>query len=109
MRFLKQLRRHIHRPVILLWDGLHAHRSRETAEYLHTQKHWLSVQRLPAYAPELNPVEGMWAWFKGTVTANLCANGLVSLRAEVLRGRRMLARRVDLPDAFLAKSGLSCC
>lgn len=26
-----------------------------------------AVHRLPAYAPELNPVEGVWSWFKGTV------------------------------------------
>jgi transposase len=106
VRFLKYLRRHVRRPVILLWDGLHAHRSRETTDYIQSQTHWLSVQRLPAYAPELNPVEGMWAWFKGGVTANLCPDGLDSLKAEVQRGRRRLARRGDLPVAFLAKSGL---
>jgi transposase len=38
---------------------------------LNTQRHWLVVERLPAYAPELNPVEGLWSWLKGSQLANL--------------------------------------
>jgi hypothetical protein len=39
--------------------------------WLGTQRSWLVVERLPAYAPELNPVEGLWSWLKGTLLANL--------------------------------------
>jgi hypothetical protein len=52
----------------LLWDGLPAHRSRAMQAWLATQRSWLVVERLPAYAPELNPVEGCgpasrpWSW-----------------------------------------------
>ena len=38
---------------------------------MNTQRHWLVVERLPAYAPELNPTEDLWAWLKGTELANL--------------------------------------
>ena len=55
----------------LLWDGLPAHRSRAMQAWLNTQRHWLVVERLPAYAPELNPVEGLWSWLKGSQLANL--------------------------------------
>jgi transposase len=48
----------------LLWGGLPAHRSRTTRAWLATQRHWLVVERLPAYAPELNPVEGLWSSLK---------------------------------------------
>jgi DDE superfamily endonuclease len=41
----------------LLWDGLPAHRSRAMAAWLGRQRSWLVVERLPAYAPDLNPVE----------------------------------------------------
>ena len=37
-----------------------------------SQAKWLGVERLPAYAPELNPVEGLWANLKGTELANRC-------------------------------------
>jgi transposase len=34
---------------------------------------WLEPEFLPAYAPELNPVEGVRANLKGGELANLCA------------------------------------
>jgi hypothetical protein len=37
------------------------------------------VERLPAYAPELNPVEGLWSWLKGTDLANLACPTLVEV------------------------------
>jgi hypothetical protein len=43
--------------VVLLWDGLGAHRSHAMLDWLATQRDWLQVERLPAYAPELNSVE----------------------------------------------------
>ena len=50
--------------VVLLWDGLGAHWSHDMRAWLETQRHWLQVERLPAYAPELNPVEYLWANLK---------------------------------------------
>jgi transposase len=55
------------------------------------------VHRLPAYAPELNPVEGVWSWFKGTVAANLCPEGLAPICRQLGKGRRRLRHR---PDPF---------
>jgi transposase len=48
----------------LLWDGLPAHRSTAMRAWLNTQRHWLVVEHLPAYAPELNPTEGLWSSLK---------------------------------------------
>jgi transposase len=71
--FLKDLRRHFRgQRVTLLWDGLTSHRSHAMLEYLDTQKHCLQVERLPGYAPELNPVEGLWSSLKGRELANRC-------------------------------------
>ena len=49
----------------LLWDGLPAHRSKVMGAWLRRQRSWLVVKPLPAYAPELNPVEPLWASLKG--------------------------------------------
>jgi transposase len=43
----------------LLWDGLPAHRSHAMGAWLRRQRHWLVVEPLPGYAPELNPVEAL--------------------------------------------------
>jgi DDE superfamily endonuclease len=54
----------------LLWDGLPAHRSHAMAAWLRRQRPWLVVAPLPGYAPELNPVEALWANLKGVELAN---------------------------------------
>ena len=73
IEFVRDLRQHFRgQQVILLWDGLPSHRSRLMSEFLAKQRHWLEVRRLPAYAPELNPVEGLWANLKGRELANRC-------------------------------------
>jgi transposase len=106
IRFLRHLHRHVRGHIVLFWDGLHAHRSLETTAYLQANHGWLTVYRLPAYAPELNPVEAIWSWFKGGVVPNLCPDGLGPLRHELRRGRRRLQRRTDLLQGFLHKAGL---
>jgi transposase len=59
---LKQLRRFLGgEKATLLWDGLPSHRSHAMRDWLNTQRSWLVVERLPPYAPELNPVEGLWS------------------------------------------------
>ncbi len=42
--------------VVLLWDGLSAHWSMGMRAWLDSQRDWLQAERLPAYAPDLNPV-----------------------------------------------------
>jgi transposase len=59
--FLRTLKRHFRgAPIILLWDGLPAHKSGRTTRYRARQRRWLRIERLPAYAPDLNPVEQGW-------------------------------------------------
>ncbi len=78
--FLRDLKRHFPRPrVMLIWDGLGAHKSRAMAAYLARQRAWLTVERLPAYARELNPIEQVWGNVKGCELANVCAPDLAAL------------------------------
>jgi transposase len=70
LHFLRHLLRHIPGKVIVLWDGLPAHRAVLAREWIPGQAR-PRVVRLPAYAHELNPVEGRWAWAKGTLLANV--------------------------------------
>ena len=62
IRFLKGITRHMHRrKIILIIDNLRVHKAKLVNEYLKTQKRWLTVEYLPPYAPELNPVEYVWS------------------------------------------------
>jgi hypothetical protein len=60
----------------LVWDGLPVHRGLAMAAWLRGQRSWLVTGRLPAYAPELNPVEGLWASLKGVELATWPATPL---------------------------------
>jgi transposase len=69
-------------------------------------RNWLEVENLPSYAPDLNPVEGLWAHLDATVLANLAALTLYELRHAVRAGLRAVQRRACLLDSFLAHAGL---
>jgi len=106
VRFLKNLRRHIRGRILLIWDGLHAHRSLETRAYLEANRHWIRVLRLPAYAPELNPAEPLFGNVKGVDLANRCGD-LPQLRTAFRHGMARVRRRQDLAFAFLRHAGLT--
>jgi len=57
VEFVWHLRRQLRRRIILVWDrgGIH----RAAAKRLHDRADWLEIEWLPAYAPELNPVEAL--------------------------------------------------
>jgi transposase len=66
---LKQLHRHLRRKAILIWDRWNVHRS--AAAYFETEHpDWFRFEWLPAYAPDLNPVEQCWNHAKYTDLAN---------------------------------------
>jgi len=105
--FLRQLRRHFRRQsAILIWDGLPAHKSRVMRDYVARQRQWLTVERLPGYAPELNPVEPIWGNVKRTELANVCAADLDALRAPLRRGCARVRRHPQLAFNFLRHAGL---
>lgn len=53
-------RQHLNGPVVLVWDGLPAHKSAKMRALL-AARPWLRVYQLPCYTPELNPVENLWS------------------------------------------------
>ena len=105
---LAELRRFLAgEKVTLLWDGLPAHRSRAMRAWLNTQRHWLVVERLPAYAPELNPTEGLWSSLKALELANLTSPTLAEVIQQARRGVERVRRTPHLAYSFLRHAGLS--
>jgi hypothetical protein len=91
----------------LLWDGLPAHRSMAMAAWLRCQRSWLVVERLPGYAPELNPVEALWSNLKGVELANLAGDTLQEVTAAAERGVQRIRGTPHLAFSFLRHCGLS--
>jgi transposase len=94
-------------PAILVWDGLPSHRSTAMNTWLATQTAWLQTVRLPGYAPDLNPVEGMWSALKGKDLANHAATDMADLWHTARRGLRRIRRNPALLWSFLASAGLT--
>jgi hypothetical protein len=93
--------------VVLLWDGLSAHWSYKMRAHLHEQRHWLKVERLPAYAPELNPVEYLWANLKGGALANCAGDTIAEVADQAQVGIQRVCDSDSLVVGFLAHTGLS--
>jgi transposase len=91
----------------LLWDGLPSHRSTAMRDWLNTQCHWLVVERLPAYAPELNPVEVLWSSLKAVELANLTSPTLAEVIQQANRGIERVRRTRHLAYSFLRHAGPS--
>jgi len=79
---LATLRQHVRRRVILMWDRLPAHRSRVVKAALAQHRSWLTVVWLPAYAPDLNPVEQLWAHLEATALATRRSAGVAAQRPQ---------------------------
>jgi hypothetical protein len=93
--------------VVLLWDGLSSHWSYKMRAHLDTQRDWLTVERLPAYAPELNPVEFLWANLKGAELANFAGDSVVEVANQAQHGIQRVCDSDSLVVGFLAHTGLS--
>jgi DDE superfamily endonuclease len=105
---LGELRRFLGgQKATLLWDGLPAHRSKAMAAWLRRQRSWLVVEPLPGYAPDLNPVEALWASLKGVELANLAGDTLNDVITAAERGIQRIRDTHHLAYSFLRQCGLS--
>jgi putative transposase len=94
------------KKAILIWDGLPAHKSRVMKEYLASQRSCLIVERLPGYAPDLNPVETLWSNVKGQELANRCGKDIDEVETAVRGGIVRVSKSHSLPFSFLKHAGL---
>jgi transposase len=77
--FVRVLLRHLRGPLIVLWDNASIHRGPKLRELCQRVRR-LEIEALPAYAPELNADEGVWAHAKARL-----ANGRPEALSELER------------------------
>lgn len=106
VEFLKVLRRQIPGKLLVIWDGLRAHRSRLVKDYVELQDGELQLEFLPAYAPELNPTEYIWGYLKTHEIGNLCACHITEVRDLASRRLRSMQQRPTLVRAFWKQAQL---
>jgi transposase len=98
--FLSALVRHIRQPLLLVWDRLPAHRSAMVRDYIDDLKGQIRMEYLPPYAPELNPVEYIWAHWKQHELPNVCPKNYWQLSEGARRTLRRMRRRRTLITAL---------
>jgi len=96
----------LHAPMILVWDNLNTHVSAAMRAFTGAHPDWLTEARLPAYAPDLNAVEGAWANMKNGL-GNLAASDVDQLTAIIKNRLKSIQYRPALIEAFLAQTGLT--
>ena len=105
--FLRHLLKRIPGRLLIVWDGLPAHRAKLVKDYLATLDGQIAVERLPAYAPELNPVEYIWSYLKQHELPNFCPKDLWSLGELARTKLRRMRRRKRILTACWKQSSLS--
>ena len=102
--FLRDLLRHLRGPVVLVWDNGPIHHGRAITDFCRRHPR-LHLVRLPSYAPELNPDEGVWAYAKRAL-ANGRPNSVQDLFRDLTRVTRAVRRRPAVLRAFITASDL---
>lgn len=106
VEFLRHLRRHIKKKLLVIWDRSKTHRSRLVQQFVARQKGAVVVEYLPAYAPELNPVEYIWGYWKHHELPNFCPKTFGELSYQAIRALKRMRRRSKLITAFWAQAEL---
>ncbi len=104
--FLGHLQRQLPGKLLIVWDGLPAHRSKLVKEFVAAQKGQIWLERLPAYAPELNPVEYIWGYWKKHALPNFCPKDYYQLTSEARRALGRMRKRKTLITAFWKQAEL---
>ncbi len=106
VRFLRHLLRHVGQRLLVVWDGLPAHRGQSVKQFLSQMRGRIHVERLPGYAPELNPKEGVWKQLKLVEMKNLCCAHLEELKVEFRRAKERLRHKREVIRACFKQVGL---
>ncbi len=101
VRFLRHLLQHIPGNILVMWDGSPIHRSGMIKDFLSSDAaKRLQVERLPGYAPELNPVEAVWHYLKHVALRNVCCDTLDEVQYELRLAVANLRHKLDILRNF---------
>ena len=107
LKTLRHLLRHVKGQIALFWDGLAQHRALVVQEFIARRTdRFAMVERFPAYAPELNPQEPLWASSKTYDMANFCPREAGDLAHRAKQSIRRIQRRPDIIRGALIHTGL---
>ena len=106
--FLRLVLRKICGKVLVIWDGSPIHKGQPIKDYLAKgAAKRLHLERLPGYAPDLNPDEGIWNYLKRVELKNRCCRDLAELRVELRRAKERLRHKREVIRSCSRQCGYS--
>ena len=101
VRFLRQVRGIYPTTLTMIWDGASIHRGEAVNTFLRMENHGvIQLEQLPAYSPELNADEQVWAYVKEHELSNLCCKTCDELKPHVVAAFERLKQQPDLIRSF---------
>jgi transposase len=104
--FLRLLDRHIQRPLSVIWDRINIHDAAKLVKEFLLRHKRIKTYKLPAYAPDLNPDEGVWNHTKYARLANFAPADKDDLRNTIDSELDKLRSRKDLITSFIRHTKL---
>jgi len=106
--FLKHVLRHIPGKVLIVWDGASIHRSQAIKDFLSAgAAQRIHLERLPGYAPDLNPDEGIWSYLKYRELKNVVCQNTTELRYELRLAAARLRHKRQVIEGCITQAGLT--
>lgn len=104
--FVEALLAEVEQRVVLVWDGGSMHKGEFIRRLAVAHASQLSLEPLPPYAPQLNPVESGWSWLKYGRLCNFAPSNTQHLHTEVLREMKQARNNQKLLRGFWEASEL---
>lgn len=104
--YLRHLKEQLGGPMTILWDGSKIHDRSKLVQAFLARHPEIVTERLPAYAPEMNPDELVWAWTKYGRLGNLAATNADWLRDYIIAEMVYLREHPNLLASFIEKTNL---
>ena len=106
VRFLQVLLREIPGKLLVIWDGASIHRGQAVKDFLTKGgAKRIHLERLPGYAPELNPQEGVWNLLKRVELKNVCCLDVPHVALQLRRAKERLRHRKPVLCQCFAHAG----
>jgi transposase len=104
--FLRRLLREFQGELVVVWDRGNMHKGPHVRKVLEEHPR-LRLEQLPPYAPDLNPVEWLWAWLKYDRLADFCPRDARHAASEAAKHLVAAANRADMLAGFFRAAGLA--
>jgi transposase len=106
VRCLKHAMRQVPGKLLVRWDGSPIHRGQAVKDFLASgAASRLQLERLPGYAPDLNPDEGIWKHLKYVELKNVCCQSLSELRKELRKAKERLRHKKHVILGCIRQAG----